>query len=504
LFDNQSAVVYVYGGYEIHSYYQKCKQLMKTVLTFCLLLSALFCKAQKVEDYFESIRNNPAKLTAFFSQMPKGGDLHHHYSGSVYAETYLDYVIAKDYFINLQTLEVKERPVTGDTGFVRFTALGRSGLATAKQNILQKWSVKDYNGVSYPSDKLFFETFPNFNIASSNTFDEGLTEIKNRAKLENVSYIETMFTSIKANVKLDSFEEQRRQIEEYYPARNAKELVPVFEKLFLALADDATLKSSVVSFNKELAERHNRLRLDDSSFTLRYQNYVVRVTSNPVELFKNLLVAFESASQSKLIVGVNIVAPEDNEISMKYYWLHMQLFRFFGTKYPDVKYAMHAGELALGMVKPEELTWHINAAVRDAGADRIGHGVDLPYETDAYSLLEYMSANDVAVEINLFSNEFILKVKEDHHPLMLYKQFKVPIVICTDDAGVLRSNLIHQYVLLATRYKNLTYRDIKKMVFNSIKYSFIEEETRKSALNQDLKNRFRRFESKVLEYAGNP
>lgn len=31
-----------------------------------------------------------ASLFAFFSSMPKGGDLHHHYSGSVYAETYAD------------------------------------------------------------------------------------------------------------------------------------------------------------------------------------------------------------------------------------------------------------------------------------------------------------------------------------------------------------------------------------------------------------------------------
>ena len=28
--------------------------------------------------------------------MPKGGDLHHHYSGSVYAETYLEYVVDND------------------------------------------------------------------------------------------------------------------------------------------------------------------------------------------------------------------------------------------------------------------------------------------------------------------------------------------------------------------------------------------------------------------------
>jgi hypothetical protein len=27
---------------------------------------------------------------------------------------------------------------------------------------MEKWSAKDYNGVSYPSDKLFFEAFDKF------------------------------------------------------------------------------------------------------------------------------------------------------------------------------------------------------------------------------------------------------------------------------------------------------------------------------------------------------
>lgn len=475
---------------------------MKRILVLSLVLShAVFCQAQKIDDYFESIRNTPNKLTVFFARMPKGGDLHHHYSGSVYAETYLDFAISEDYFINTQTLEVKDALKPGDTEFDRFSVLTRPALTTTKQRILQKWSVKDYNGVSYPSDKLFFETFPNFNIASNKTFDEGLLEIKNRAKRENVSYIETMFTSIRANISLDAFREQRQQLEENLLAKNTDKLSPVFEKLYQAFLANDTLKKSVTVFNRELRQKHDSLKLDDPSFTIRYQNYVVRIADNPVELFKNLFVAFESARQSELIVGVNIVAPEDDEVSMKYYWLHMQMFRFLGAKYTNVKYSLHAGELALGMVKPEDLTWHINSAVREAGAKRIGHGVDLPYEENAYDLLEYMSKNDIAIEINLYSNEFILKVKEDHHPLMLYKQFNVPIVICTDDAGVLRSSHIQQFVLLATRYKDLSYSDIKKMVFNSIQYSFIEEEDKKLALTRDLEKRFATFESDMLRYA---
>src|SRR5690606_40903492 len=77
--------------------------------------------------------------------------------------------------------------------------------------------------------------------------------------------------------------------------------------------------------------------------TRRSSDLTVRVV-NPIQVFKNLLVCFASANSSNLVVGVNIVAPEHNEISMRDYWLHMQMFKFFSHKFPDVKVAMHAGD----------------------------------------------------------------------------------------------------------------------------------------------------------------
>jgi histidinol phosphatase-like PHP family hydrolase len=63
--------------------------------------------------------------------------------------------------------------------------------------------------------------------------------------------------------------------------------------------------------------------------------------------------------------------------------------------------------------------------------------VDLAYEENPYELLRYMAKNSIAIEINLVSNEFILNVKKAAI-LSLYKEFGVPIVISTDDAGILR------------------------------------------------------------------
>ena len=41
---------------------------------------------QKTAAYFESIRKSPPQQMAFLLKMPKGGDLHNHLSGAIYAE----------------------------------------------------------------------------------------------------------------------------------------------------------------------------------------------------------------------------------------------------------------------------------------------------------------------------------------------------------------------------------------------------------------------------------
>ena len=48
---------------------------------------------QKTARYFESIRNQPLLLHVFLQQMPKGGDLHNHLVGAVYAESFIKFAV---------------------------------------------------------------------------------------------------------------------------------------------------------------------------------------------------------------------------------------------------------------------------------------------------------------------------------------------------------------------------------------------------------------------------
>jgi adenosine deaminase/adenosine deaminase CECR1 len=196
---------------------------------------------------------------------------------------------------------------------------------------------------------------------------------------------------------------------------------------------------------------------------------------------------------------VNIVGQESTMVSMRDYALHMKMFRFLKTLYPDVKVALHAGELALGEVPPEGLKFHIDQALTVAGADRIGHGIDLAHEANAPAILRKMRQDDIPVEINLTSNAFISGVKGENHPVTLYRKYGVPYVISTDDAGVTRHTLSQEYVLFASRYKP-DYAEMKKTSYNSIRYAFLPAAD-KARLTRQLDARFAGFEAEVAKLA---
>jgi adenosine deaminase/adenosine deaminase CECR1 len=109
-----------------------------------------------------------------------------------------------------------------------------------------------------------------------------------------------------------------------------------------------------------------------------------------------------------------------------------------------------------------------------------------------------MAEKNIAVEINVTSNDFILGVKGESHPVIIYAKYGVPIVVSTDDAGVSRNNLSNEFALLAVRYK-FSYGDIKRFVYNSIEYSFLSnEEKEKNRKILDVK--YQIFEADIANF----
>ncbi len=56
------------------------------------------------------------------------------------------------------------------------------------------------------------------------------------------------------------------------------------------------------------------------------------------------------------------------------------------------------------------------------------------------------------VEINLSSNEGILGIRATEHPFPLYRAAHVPVALSTDDEGVSRIDITHEYVRAALDY----------------------------------------------------
>ena len=94
------------------------------------------------------------------------------------------------------------------------------------------------------------------------------------------------------------------------------------------------------------------------------------------------------------------------------------------------------------------------------------------YEDRPYDLLKEMAAKHVMVEINLTSNDVILGVAGKDHPLPIYRKFHVPVALSTDDEGVSRINMTHEYVRAAETYA-LSYADLKQMVRTGLEHDFL-------------------------------
>jgi adenosine deaminase/adenosine deaminase CECR1 len=456
-------------------------------------------------NYYQTLISGPApksaELTLFFTQMPKGGDLHHHYSGALYAEQYLQFVDRMGYCVNMHTyrIETDVAVIAEQRGRAPGDRTCRSGADTIADDhtyreLLQRWSSKDFHNhgaLQPPPDRQFFQTFGFFNPVAGSFLNDGLRTLRQRAIEENVSYIETVF-ELAPFVQDSGFDSAMLE-----QGASDASLIDRMRTWLATLEKDAKFNAGIEQYVARAKSAHTGI--DDERFMLRYQAYVLRFLS-PSQVFSSMVSAFRAAGQSELIVGVNIVGQESQHVSMRDYALHMKMFRFLKTRYPQVKLSLHAGELALGDVPPEGLKTHIDQALNVAGANRIGHGLDIAHEINAPVLLRALRDKDVPVEINLTSNAFISGVEGENHPITLYRKYGVPYVISTDDAGVTRHNLAGEYTLFASRYKP-DYAEVKKAVYNSIRYAFLPPNQR-NRLTQQLDARFAFFEARMAALQG--
>ena len=76
---------------------------------------------------------------------------------------------------------------------------------------------------------------------------------------------------------------------------------------------------------------------------------------------------------------------------------------------------------------------------------------------------------------HLSSNEGILGVAGADHPFPMYRAAHVPVALSTDDEGVSRIDITHEYQRAALDY-HLSYEDLKQLVRTGMDHNFLPGE----------------------------
>lgn len=415
---------------------------------------------------FEQARKigSPA-LRAFLYRMPKGADLHNHLAGAIYAESWIRVAGEDGLCVDTQKLAFDR----SDEGACKVGEVPASAVSLDQHlydRLIDSFSMRTFVPKTADSGHdQFFGTFDRFGGTSKEHMGEWLDEVATRAAAQNEQYLELMDTP------------------DFKPAAVLAEKIGYksdFAKYRQQLLDGGIRENLPViraSLDQAETDRKQREHCGDADpkpackVEIRFIYQVLR-GQQPAVVIAQLVQGFEAASADPRFVGINLVQPEDGYLAMRDYRLQMQMLDVLHGFYPKVHITLHAGELAFGMVPPDGLSFHIRSAIEQGHAERIGHGVDVMYEDRPYQLLQEMASKHIMVEINLTSNDVILNVKGSDHPFMLYRKYGVPVALSTDDEGVSRIDLTHEFVRAAETYP-LNYRDLKLMVRTSLEHAFL-------------------------------
>ena len=430
-------------------------------------------EARTARAFDAAKKQGPLALHDFLIGMPKGADLHVHLSGAVYAESFVRAAGEDGLCIDTKALSFAKPPSGGCP-----KVLGQIGAAdmlahmqlAANQDLYDKlidaFSMRSFVPYAgWSGHDQFFSTFGHFGGTDKRHTGEWVDEVATRAASQNEQYMELMETppfghaaTIAAQLGWDA---------------NLAE----FRQKLLDHGLDEEVDATKEHIQKAIELRNNIEKCDSPEATpacqvkIRFIYQILRGFPKE-QVFAQTLLGFETISKMPEFVGINFVQPEDGYLSMTDYTLQMHMLDYLHSVYPQVHISLHAGELAPGMVPPDGLRFHIRQAVELGHAERIGHGVDVMYENDAPGLLKELAAKHVMVEINLTSNDGILGIKGANHPLPFYRRAGVPVALSTDDEGVSRIDLTHEYVRAAEEY-SLSYADLKQMARTGMEHDFL-------------------------------
>jgi hypothetical protein len=418
---------------------------------------------ERTARYFDHIVSSPVLLMKFLHDMPKGGDLHIHLTGSAFAESLISWARRDGMCVDLATMNLLLPPCNGGHGIA--TVAQAISEPKMYNDMIDAYSIRDTSADTLQSARdHFFAIFSKLSNAVPFFNADMIAEAADRAAMNNESYIELMWSPGMQEAR--SLADQLTATDDY-------------DALFSTLAPK--IKPIIALITAHLDRTETKVRrilkcgtsreLPGCRVTIRYLAQVIRNYST-IQVFAQSQLGFELVQSDSRFVGINLVGPEDYPQILRDYDEQMRILGYCHKRYPKVQLALHAGELTPAFAPANDLHFHIREAVDLAGAQRIGHGLDIRYEEDSSLLLKEMASKKIAVEISLTSNSKILGINGSDHPFQVYHDAGVPIVLSTDDGGILRTDLTREFERAIATY-HLTYMELKSLVRNSLEYAFV-------------------------------
>lgn len=408
-------------------------------------------------------RMTGGELAAFTRAMPKGGELHNHISGALFAETELAWAVEDGLCVDVKALAIMPSCQPSET--VK-TAAAVAADPELRSALVDSLSVRRPGFRGRTTHDQFFGVFGRGYITPARAAD-ALASVMDGLGRQNTFYLEAMFTpphtSIRPLAASVGWMPDLPAMKAALSAGGLEALAPG------AIAETDALEARI----RALLKCGTPAASPGCQVTVRYLLQAGR--TGPLEVtFAQLQLGVALAARDRRWVGIQLVAPEDDPVALASYGLHMKMVDFLTDHGRRTPVSLHAGEVTLKLAPPEDLRDHVAQAVRTTGARRIGHGADIAQEADAEVLAAEMSAKGILVEVNLTSNAEILEIAGKAHPYAWLRQRGVPVSLSTDDAGILRIELSGEYARAAQ--EGATYADLKASARNAIAFSFLAGE----------------------------
>lgn len=389
-----------------------------------------------IEEAKKAIQN-------FCQQMPKGGMLHVHPFGTFTRNT-------------LTQLMIQKNPILDWTGYLEY------------------FNNSANTSMIYPEEYNWMNTF------SNGTKFSDISQVDQKKTIDlfflpsgnhDFSRFDSVFVFL--GIPVNTYQD-------YLFALNGFAQRASLQGVFYIEFTSDILTENSLNFYKSLADTYLKnygivLKVNESFFRLDSDENLRKNTNTLLEL------------NDPILVGIDLIGNESNSPALE----NGQIpYALVGNRLTNgthkIKRTIHAGELGDERNPRDAMIF---------GVERIGHGVKL--ENDPIAL-EYAALEKIGIEINLTSNVRLKAINDiKQHPFVKYLRLGIPVSLSTDDEGIFETD-INTECEIAISQSDISYAELKQMVFNSIETAFVGDKEKKELLIK-LRQRISDFE-KVFAY----